>query len=127
MLLVLGTVQSVCFAASKMGLPEEELITQKQVRDRQTQNEPFLLLDARHSHHSYEGAHVAGALLPRSADFYKEEDRFKNGEISQSPDPDKALADFMGQYDKTKRIVTYCDDGCQASASLLIKIKKLGF
>ena len=47
--------------------------------------------------------------------------------IPSAPDHDSALAVAMKDTPKDKAIVTYCNTDCQASVSLLLSLKALGF
>ena len=108
------------------GLPPGQLISQKAVKKKLEKKEKFLLLDARPKD-SYRTAHITGAKLPRTEEYYKNEELFRQGIIPQLPDEDKALAQQMRQYKKNSEIVTYWNDHCQASVILLYKLGKLGY
>lgn len=111
---------------TKHGLFVEELIqadTLKSLMDKKTK---LVILDAR-SKKSYDEAHIQGALLPLTKDYYEKEELFRVGILPAAPDRDKDLAEAMKQYPKNSKIVTYCNDDCQASSVLLLQIKRLGF
>lgn len=112
--------------SSKNGLFPEEIISMKDLRAKQVQNEKFLLLDAR-GKESYDAAHIPGAVLPLSEEYYKAEDLFRFGLVKEVPDREKDLAATIQKYPKDTPIVTYCNDHCSASAVLALKIKQLGF
>ena len=111
---------------TKVGLFPEEVITLKELRNKQILHEPFILLDAR-GKKSYDEAHIEGALLPLSKDYYEQEELFRAGIIKALPNRDKDLARKMVQYPKNTPVVTYCNDHCQASVVLLLQMKNLGF
>ncbi len=108
------------------GLNDDEVISMRELRQRQLRHDHLILIDAR-GKKSYEEGHLENAILSLPEDYYKKEALFKQGIIAQSPSVDQALSDAMASYPKGTPIVTYCNDGCQASAVLLLKIKRLGF
>ena len=108
------------------GLAEDEVISMDALRQKQLDHDRFLLIDAR-SKKSYDEGHLEGAILPLTADYYKQEELFRLGIIPESPEKEKALAEAMRVYPKDMPIITYCNDHCQASAVLVYKLKKLGF
>lgn len=108
------------------GLTDKEVISAEALRDKILHGEKFVLFDAR-SKRSYEQAHISGAILPLTEEYYRKEDLFAKGKIARLPDRGKALAQALRRYPKDTEIVTYCGDQCQASAVLLFEIKKLDF
>ncbi len=110
----------------RTGLPTEMLITADQLRGKQIKNENFVLFDAR-SHENYQRSHIPGAILPFPEEYYRQKDLFRQRLASAPPDMDAALAETMRRYPKDTPVVAYCEPGCQASASLIMKIKQLGF
>ncbi len=112
-------------ASSRKGLPAEMTISADELQKKQLKN--IVLFDAR-SEKSYQESHIQGALLPLTSEYYQQENLFKKGLSSHSPDEDKALRENMKKYSKNTPIVTYCSSGgCQASAVLALQIKRLGF
>ena len=97
-----------------------------ELRKKQIEKEKFVLLDARNKK-SYKEAHIKGALLPRTNDYYKDEELFKRKIVGVAPDEDVALAEKMKEYPKDTQFYTYCNTGCQASAVLVIQLHRLGF
>ncbi len=91
---------------SRTGLPLEMLISADELRKMQVNNTRFVLLDAR-KQTAYDEGHIQGAIpVPRT---------------------DEAIGIFMRSYAKNTPVVAYCNRGCQASAVLIMKIKRLGF
>lgn len=101
-----GAVPVQAESGARKGLPLEMLITADELRQLQLSGKSFLLLDARSAKH-YNGGHIEGAILP--------------------PKADQELADMLSRYPKNTPIVAYCMENCQASAALVMKIKRLGF
>ena len=110
----------------KNGLFPEEMISMKEVRKAQERGQKLILLDAR-GKQSYDSLHISGAALPLTADYYQQEEHFRFGLVKSLPDRDKDLAVSMAKYPKDALLVTYCNDDCQASAVLLLQLKRLGF
>ena len=111
---------------SGSGLRDEEIISSDELRKMQTAREAFLLVDAR-SKKSYDEAHIEGAVLPLTAEYYRQEELFSQGIINGLPDKEAALAEAMGRYPKNTEIVTYCNDNCSAAEHLSGQIRSLGF
>lgn len=129
---VIGS-QSVVFCATDApkthgmsDLTDDEIISIDTLRQKQLNGEHFLLIDAR-GKKSYETSHIVGAVLSLTDDYYKQEELFRQGIISNMPNTDLSLSEAMGRYPKNTSIVTYCNNNCQASAVLLLKLKKLGY
>lgn len=111
----------------RKGLPLEMVITADELRQKQLKKINIILLDAR-SAKSYQESHVQGALLPLTAEYYRQESLFKKGLAPHLPDEDAALKENMEKYPRNMPIITYCSSGgCQASAVLALRIKRLGF
>ncbi len=108
------------------GLYENELVSMETVHTKQLNNVRFVLFDARSSKSFYEG-HIPGALLPYAPEYYEKEELFRQGRLKELPESDAFLEQAMKMYPKDVEIVTYCSDGCQASAVLVFKLKKLGY
>ena len=108
------------------GLLPKEIIGADELRQKQLKKEPFLLLDARNQN-SFKEAHIQGASLPLTREYYRQEELFRQGIVKALPASDKALAQNMSRYPKDTQIITYCNVHCQASAVLALNIMKLGF
>ena len=108
------------------GLYPEEVISAEDLKKKMDSHEDLLLLDARNKQ-SFDSGHIDGAQLPRSEDYYRQEELFRTGTAPQSPDPDKALVEWTGPFPKDRLIVTYCNSDCHASAVLALRLKQLGF
>jgi rhodanese-related sulfurtransferase len=108
------------------GLTDEEVISVDALKDKILRQDKFILLDAR-SKRSFDQSHIPGAALPLTDEYYRKEDLYAQGKITQLPDRREALAQSMRRHAKDTLIVTYCGDHCQASAVLLFDIKELGF
>ena len=108
------------------GLYEEELISMKEVREKQVRGEKFLLIDAR-NWKSFNEAHIQGAVLSLTPDYYRQEEQFRQGIVRELPETGPVLAKQMKKYLKNTEIVTYCNEHCEASAVLLLKLKRLGY
>ena len=108
------------------GLYPEELISAKELRALQKKKSDFILFDAR-SPRSFEDGHIAGAVLPRSKDFYERTQLFEKGIVRTPPDQDEGLKEGVKDIPRDKAIVTYCNEHCSASSVLLFKLKGLGF
>ena len=109
------------------GLPAEMLISAEELRQSQLKGKRLILFDAR-SQTSYQQAHIKGAVLPLNSEYYKQQELFKKGAIAHLPDADAALAEATKRYPKDKPIIAYCSSGgCQASAVLVLQLKRLGF
>lgn len=108
------------------GLFPEEIISAKNLKKELADRKNLLLLDAR-GKTSYEALRIAGAKLPRPAEYYRQEELFKNGLIPEAPDPDKALQEWVSAIPKDQPVVTYCNSDCHLSATLAIRLKQLGF
>ena len=112
---------------TKHGVYPEEVISMKELRDMLMKKKNLLIFDAR-GKKSYDEAHILGALLPLSEDYYHAEELFRTGVIkNMTADRDKDLADHIKQYPRNVPVVTYCNDGCQAGSVLLLQLKRLGF
>ena len=107
-------------------LAPDETLTAEELLAFQRQHADFVLFDAR-GKMEYEAAHIPGAVLPLSEDYYERRQLFMNHLIPIAPDREVALADTTKQYSKDHPIVTYCNRNCTASAALLGELKKLGF
>ena len=112
---------------SRKGLPEEMVISAGELHQQQLKGKKILLLDARQPL-SYQEVHVKGAILPLTAEYYQQQNLFKGGKINHAPDEDVALVENMKKYAKNTPIVAYCSSGgCQASAVLALRLKRMGF
>ncbi|MBI4353580.1 MAG: rhodanese-like domain-containing protein [Candidatus Omnitrophica bacterium] len=107
-------------------LRQGEILSAEELRALQRKGTALLLFDAR-GRKPYEIAHIEGAVLPLSIDYYRDAELFKAGILSSQPDADRELAQAMRQYPKDTAIVTYCGRDCQASTVLVLKLKELGF
>ncbi len=124
----------ICFAMAtiaapsvkKIGLFPEDCISADELRAKQMSSEKLVVLDAR-SQISYDQGHIKDSVLARTDDYYKKEKLFRKGTIQVRPDADAALVENLKKYPKNTLIVTYCGDGCKASAAMLIQIRRLGF
>lgn len=112
--------------SGKQGLFVDEVISMKDLLARQKRGGKLVIFDAR-SKHSYDSAHIAGAVLPLRAEFYNEEEKFRKGLIKNLPDREKELVESVKGLDRKTPIVTYCSDDCHAGAVLLLQLKRLGF
>lgn len=117
---------SVTSKVVKHGLFAEELISMEELQKILDRGDKVLILDAR-GKQSYDSGHVKGAVLPLTDGFYEKEEQFRKGLIRSLPDREKDLAVSAKRFEKSTPIVTYCSDECQASAVLLIQLKRLGF
>jgi len=108
------------------GLLPDEIISADQVRSLQAKKEKLTIFDSR-SGDAYQFAHIEGAVLPISGEYYRQRKLFVQQFIPVSPDPDEYLIRALSQYPKDALFVTYCEAGCKASATLLLKIKAMGF
>ncbi len=122
----LFTAGAMAAQQTRHGLFPEEIISMKDLRKMQTYRKSFLLLDAR-GKSTYSEAHIAGAKLPLSPEYYRQEELFRTGILQKAPDRDRDLAASMNPVPKNKPIVTYCNDDCQASSVLLLQLKHMGF
>ena len=107
-------------------LPESERISADELRSEQMAKKDLVLLDAR-DRKSYEDGHVAGAKLPLSENFYRQQGLYDTQITSTAPDRNAALAEAMKDTPKEAAIVTYCNTDCRASVHLLLSLKSLGF
>ena len=108
------------------GLFPNEIISADELKNKMDAREDFLLLDARPKK-TYEAGHLPGAGLPRTEEYYRQEQLFADHLAPSMPDQDKALVEGMQSIPKDKPIVTYCNSNCHASAALALKLKGLGF
>ena len=107
------------------GLLSEELISMDGLKQKQDKKEPFLLIDARNKK-TFEEGHIPGAILALTPEYYRQEELFRAGIVKDSPNSEEALKQAMQKYPKNQPIITYCNDNCQASAVLLLKLKRMG-
>jgi rhodanese-related sulfurtransferase len=105
---------------------DPDTISIEQLRQLQLRREDFVLFDAR-GLYKYEESHIEGAVLPLSAEFYRQDSLFKNRIIAEPPDRQKALSEAMLKFSKDTPIVTYCNRNCQASRVLQQELRLLGF
>jgi rhodanese-related sulfurtransferase len=108
------------------GLSPHEVISAETLKKELVDRKNLLLLDARNKA-AYDTLHIEGAKLPRPAGYYRQEELFKNGVVPEAPDPDKAVRQWASAIPKNQPIVTYCNTDCHASATLVIRLKQLGF
>lgn len=108
------------------GLLPEELVTMGELRELLAAKADLMLIDAR-SRRSYEEAHIEGAVLPRTKEYYDAVRLYELKMIPSMPDEDAALREGMKAVPKQKPIVTYCNTDCSASSVLLFKLKGLGY
>ena len=111
---------------SKNGLFPDEIISADALMAKIKKSDLFLLLDAR-SKKSYDEKHIRGAKLPRTAEYYRQEELFAGGIIPAAPDGEAALREAMIGFQKEYPIVTYCNADCHASAVLTLRLKGIGF
>ena len=111
---------------SKNGLLPDEIISSEDLKAKLDAHEDFLLLDAR-PRKTYDGGHIVGAELPRSEEYYRQEDLFTSGLAPSPADPDAGLAEGMKSIPRDRPVVTYCNSNCHASAMLALSLKKQGF
>jgi rhodanese-related sulfurtransferase len=105
---------------------DPDSISIEELRQLQLRKEDFVLFDAR-GLYKYEESHIEGAVLPLSAEFYRQDNLFKNRIIAEPPDRQKALSEAMLKFSKDTPIVTYCNRNCQASRMLQQELRLLGF
>ncbi|OIO38946.1 MAG: hypothetical protein AUJ72_01680 [Candidatus Omnitrophica bacterium CG1_02_46_14] len=108
------------------GLLPEELISADQLKQKRLEKGPFIILDAR-SKKNYEEAHIEGAFLSMTPEYYHQEELFRQGIVKDAPAADTALEKNMELHSKKTAIITYCNSDCQASAVLVYKLKRIGF
>ncbi len=125
-LFILIALPCACGVAADGGLFPDEIVSMETLHLQMSKNAHLLVLDAR-SLQSFEQAHIKGAALPLSSEYYRQETLFKEGLVKELPNTDKALEEGMARYSKDAPIVAYCNDQCEASTVLLYKLKKLGF
>lgn len=121
-----GALPAQADSNARKGLPIELVISPEELRQKQLSGQQFLLLDARSPKH-YRKGHIEGAILPLPAEYYDQQELFKNGQTSRPPDTVSALAQTMSRYPKSTPIVAYSMVNCQASAALVMNLKRLGF
>jgi rhodanese-related sulfurtransferase len=112
-------------SASWRELSAEEIVTADQLRKEQLENPKLVIFDARDDK-AYFTAHIQGALLPLPLKFYQALRDFRQG-IGDQPDQQATLAESTKDYPKDTPVVAYCNEGCKASAGLLLRLKNLGF
>ena len=108
-----------CFSAparpeepeKKLGLFPEDRISAEELRQQQLQFRNVVIVDAR-DEASYQASHIRDAIFPGD-----------DHTLEVSP----GLQESMSRYSKDTMVVTYCDTGCQASAVMALKIKRMGF
>ncbi|MGH7198572.1 MAG: rhodanese-like domain-containing protein [Candidatus Omnitrophota bacterium] len=105
---------------------DPDFVSIEELRQLQIQKAPLVVLDAR-GLYKYEESHIEGAVLPMSAEFYRQDSLFKNRIIAEPPDRQKALSEAMQKFSKDVPIVTYCNRNCQASRVLQQELKLMGF
>lgn len=108
------------------GLLPEEIIPMDELKQKIDQKETFVLFDAR-AKKSFDEAHIQGARLPLTEDYYQKENLFKEGLIKELPDRQAVLKEAMTLIPKETPIITYCNTGCHASAVLALQLKQLGY
>ena len=111
---------------SQNGLFPDEIISADELKQISDWHQNFVLFDARDKR-SFDSAHIRGALLPRTEDYYKQEELFRSGVVPAAPEPDAALKEAMQKYVHDTPIVTYCNSNCHASSTLALQLKTLGF
>lgn len=104
----------------------EDVTTAEAVHQKQLPWSRLVLLDAR-SRQSYESEHIKGAILPLAPEYYEKQALFQANVIAEPPNVDQYLKQSMERIPKNKKIVTYCNKGCQASHVLMIKLRALGY
>ncbi len=113
-------------SSSRRGVPIEMVISSDEFQRIRQTDQRFLLFDARNPSF-YEESHIPGAILPLTPDYYKQEKLFKKGLVPNMPDYDAALAEKMRNYPKDILIIAYCETGCQASAGLVLALRRMGY
>ena len=113
-------------STTKNGLFPDELVSAEVLLKKINHKESFLLFDAR-SKKSFDEAHITGARLPLTEEYYRQEDLFKDGIIKSPPDRAEALKTAMTAIPKETPIITYCNTGCHASSVLVLQLKQLGY
>lgn len=88
--------------------------------------EPLLLVDVR-GKKSYREAHIPGAQLPLTKEFYDKQEMYELGITPDKPDPNAALMVSTRSIPKGKPFVAYCSRNCKASTYFLMQMKDLGF
>ena len=111
---------------SQNGLFPDEIVSADQLKKMLDKHEKFIMFDARDKR-SFDSAHIQGAALPRTEDYYRQEELFRTGLMPKSPDPDAALKEAVQKFTHDMPIVTYCNSNCHASSALALKLKGLGF
>ena len=113
-------------AKSQNGLFPEEIVSADALKKMLDEHEKFVLFDARDKR-SFEISHIRDAVLPRTEDYYRQEELFRTGLTPVSPDANAALKEAVQQSPRTTPIVTYCNANCHASSALALQLKGLGF
>ena len=120
------TASAADVGQSKNGLLPEEIISSDELKQSFDRGDSFVLFDARNKA-SFDSSHIQGATLPRSEEYYQQEELFKNGVVPKSPNQDQALKTATQKYPLETALVTYCNSNCHASASLAAQLKGFGF
>ena len=111
---------------SQSGLFSDEIISSDELKKEFDEGKKFVLFDARDKR-SFDSAHIQGAVLPRTEEYYRQEELFRTDVIPKAPDADAALQTAMEKVARDTSIVTYCNSNCHASAVLALRLKGLGF
>ena len=121
-----GPVFSEMAQKSQNGLFPDEILSSDKLKQMIDHGEKFVLFDARDKR-SYDGLHIRGAALPRTDEYYRQEELFRTNTVPHPPDGDAALKAAMEKFTHDTPIVTYCNSNCHASAALALHLKALGF
>lgn len=104
----------------------KDAITPEDLRTIQQGGGTYYLLDAR-GKTEFDGEHITGARLPRTEDYYKQAELFKQQVIKQAPDAKEGLQAGVADIPKDAVIITYCNKHCGLSKSLLLDLTGLGY
>ncbi len=104
----------------------EDTVSADELRKSQVLKENLLILDAR-GKGTFDAGHIDGAILPLPPQYYKQDELFKQGSGNIPPDSHAALLEAMSRVPKNRKIVTYCNAGCGAAATVAAELRGFGF
>ena len=106
--------------------PEKGAISTDELKALLDKKEPVVLFDAR-SKTEFEKERIAGAKLPRTDEYYRDQQMFQQQIIRQAPSSKAALLAGAGSLPHDTAIVAYCNKQCGLSKNLKLDLEGMGF
>ena len=105
---------------------QKDSISPQELREWYEKKTDVHLFDAR-AKTEFDREHILGARLPRTEEFYRQIELYKQQVVREAPSSKAALETGMRDVPHHAVIVTYCNSHCGLSKNLMLDLQSLGF